>query len=213
MKNGDFSSSRIESFFVDSILDFPRLKKDFFSVKAEELARNLLGKMFVKREDKFLLVGEITEVEAYTGFDDPADHAYRGKTTRNQSLFLDAGHLYVHSIHRYYCLDIVAEEPELPGSVLIRSMRPVQGIEVMQARRKVSKMEELLSGPGKICQAFAIDRRFDGLNLTDPKSNVFLVEAPESQVPEIVCSPRIGISKAQERKLRFCLAGSPFLSR
>lgn len=202
-----------KGFFVNEIITLPRLGKSFFSRDAAVLAPDLIGKIFVKVEEGSVLAGQITEVEAYTGFNDPADHAFKGLTARNKSLFLDAGHLYIHSIHRYFCLDIVSDSPRSPGSVLIRSMKPLAGVEVMEVRRMTKNETQLLSGPGKICQAFGIDKSFDGSCITQSESEIFLTEAKDHPSYKIVSSSRIGISKAVEKELRFCMADSKFLSR
>lgn len=192
---------------------YPKLSSDFFAVSTDILAPKLLGKILVKLEAAGVLAGQITEVEAYTGFNDPADHGYRGRSQRNQSLFLEAGHLYVHRIHRYHCLDIVSDTEGFPGSVLIRSMEPFVGIETMQTRRGKSDLAALLTGPGKICQAFAIDTTFDGASICQSNSQIFLLDTPDIPDSKITRSPRIGISVAKDKLLRYYLSNSRFLSR
>lgn len=148
--------------------------------------------------------GLIVETEAYTR-DDPASHSFRGPTRANKAMFGPPWHTYVYrSYGLHWCFNIVAAGH---GAVLIRALAPEHGIKQMIARR--GSAARLCSGPGCLSQALGITSAHDGLSLAKPP---FMVVAPTSQ-PNLVCGPRIGISKATEQPWRFGLADSPYLSR
>ena len=181
------------------------LRRDFFARPVHEVAPDLIGAR--------LLVdgagGRIAEVEAYDE-EDPASHGYRGRTARNASMFGPPGHAYVYrSYGIHWCLNLVCEKPGRAEAVLIRALEPLEGVEAMRVRRGVDDVRALCSGPGKLCQALGVTGDHDGLPLDTPP---FELRARDA-VPEIVTGPRIGITKAAELSWRYCLAGSPFLSR
>jgi DNA-3-methyladenine glycosylase len=154
--------------------------------------------------------GVIVEVEAYH-HEDPASHGHLNRrTARNAAMFLRGGHAYVYrSYGIHWCLNVVCGPEEEAEAVLIRALEPTAGLDVMRARRGVEAERALCSGPGKLCQALAVDRRLDGLPLDEPPFEL----RERGFEPEIVAGPRIGITKAQHLPWRFALAGSPFLSR
>ncbi|MCA9380863.1 DNA-3-methyladenine glycosylase [Candidatus Dojkabacteria bacterium] len=137
----------------------------FYNGTPVAVAKELLGKIIINTQDNKRLSGRIIEVEAYEADKDEAAHSFKGKTERNKSLFLDAGHIYVHSIHGQYCMDIVTDEIDIPTSVLIRALCQIEGIEVMKKNRNKEKLKELCSGPGKLMQALGLDKNADGINL------------------------------------------------
>ena len=153
--------------------------------------------------------GPIVEVEAYDQ-EDPASHAFRGRTPRNAVMFGPPGYAYVYrSYGIHWCLNVVCGLEGRAEAVLIRALAPAQGIETMQARRGVLAERALCSGPGKLCQALGITREHNGLALDEPPFELLAREG----TPEIVTGPRIGITRAVEQRWRYGLAGSPFLSR
>jgi DNA-3-methyladenine glycosylase len=153
--------------------------------------------------------GPIVEVEAYDE-EDPASHAFRGRTARNAVMFGPPGHAYVYrSYGVHWCLNVVCDVEGRAEAALIRALAPERGLETMRARRGVTAERALCSGPGKLCQALAITGEFDGLALDDPPF-AFL---PRSETPDVVTGPRIGITRAVEHSWRYGLKGSPFLSR
>ena len=181
------------------------LARDFFARSVHEVAPDLVGVT--------LLVdgvgGPIVEVEAYDQ-EDPASHAFRGRTPRNAVMFGPPGHAYVYrSYGIHWCLNFVCAPPGRAEAVLIRALEPVAGIDVMRARRGVLAERALCSGPGKLCQALGIDGAHDGLPLDEPP--FLLLERAER--PEIATGPRIGITRGVEHAWRYGLRGSPFLSR
>ena len=153
--------------------------------------------------------GEIVEVESYDQ-EDPASHGFRGQTVRNAAMFGAPGYAYVYrSYGIHWCLNFVCDVPGRAEAVLIRALRPTNGLEVMRARRGVEAERSLCSGPGKLCQALGTTRVLDGLPLDEPP---FELLARESE-PPLAVGPRIGITRAVEQPWRYGLAGSPFLSR
>jgi DNA-3-methyladenine glycosylase len=181
------------------------LRRDFFARSVHEVAPDLIGAT--------LLVdgvgGRIVEVEAYDQ-QDPASHAYRGRTPRNAAMFGPPGHAYVYrSYGIHWCLNLVCGGEGVPEAVLIRALEPTRGLELQQSRRGVEDVRQLCSGPGKLCQALGITREHDGLALDVPP---FRLEA-RADVPDIVTGPRIGITSGTDLNWRYGEAGSRFLSR
>ena len=153
--------------------------------------------------------GRIVEVEAYDS-EDPAAHGFRGRTQRNASMFGPPGHAYVYrSYGIHWCLNLVCEEEGSAAAVLIRSLEPTHGLEVMRARRELDDDRLLAAGPGRLCEALAVSREHDGLALDAPP---FELVAP-GRPPEIVAGTRIGISVATELPWRYAEAESRWLSR
>jgi len=208
------------------------LKRAFFEAPPERVARLLLGKILVRRtEERKLIAGRIVEVEAYLGPHrqppDPAAHAHRGPTPRNQVLFGPAGHAYVYSIYgRYFCMNVSCEREGRAGGVLLRALEPLTGIEQMARNRGLSgfppfsqttrkgwgNLRGLTSGPGRLCQALGITRSADnGLDLLDPNSPLQLRD-DGIRAGRVLVTARIGIRHAVELPLRFVLAGNGCVS-
>lgn len=192
------------------------LARNFYFGAPDLVAERVLGALLVRRDGKNMRIGRIVEVEAYLGSDDAAAHAYGGRTARNAVLFGAPGHAYVYFIYgMHYCLNFSCEPEGQAGCVLIRALEPVAGIEQMAQRRGLSAGVDprlLTSGPGRLCKAFGITRaEHDGLDLTDPLSPLYI--AQDGYVPGgLAVGPRVGISKAADRPLRFWLAGNRFVS-
>lgn len=185
----------------------------FFSRPAEVVARELLGATIVSQVDGLQTAGRIVETEAYLGFDDPASHGYRHRRNeRNAALFAAPGTWYVYrSYGMHWCANLVCEEPGRASAVLLRAVEPVHGLEHMAARRGTPEPRMLCSGPGRLCQALGISRRFDGLPM--PESPITVMSGPAIAEPDTEATPRIGITKAADWPLRYAVAGSPWTSR
>jgi DNA-3-methyladenine glycosylase len=192
------------------------MQRSFFERAPDLVARDVLGKLLVRRASGTLLAGRIVEVEAYFGQDDPAAHAAAGRTARNAVLFGPAGHAYVYFVYGMYsCLNISCEREGHAGSLLVRALEPLAGLPQMaHARGLVSTAVPrlLTSGPGRLCQAFGLTRAsHNGINLLDDESDLQLRD-DGYVVPSVVATPRIGISKAVERPLRYLIDGNPCVS-
>lgn len=189
------------------------LARGFYNRNPDVVARDLLGKVFVRNIGNKKLKGVIVETEAYLAYGDEASHNFKGKNKRNQSLYKDAGHAYVHAMRQYFLLDLVTEGEDVPSSVLIRAVEPIQGIEYMKELRGVSKIEDIANGPSKFCIAFSINRDLDGTDTIHSNSPFYVEEANVHETFVVETSGRIGISRAKDVPLRFWIKGSPFTSR
>ena len=196
-----------------------RLLREFFNRDAVTVARELLGKLLIRREGRKLLAGRVVEDEAYLGQDDPAAHAYAGKTARNFVLFGPPGHAYVYFIYgNHYCLNVSCMTEG--HGVLFRAMEPVFGVEAMARARglelpaspRITELRMISRGPGRMSEALGITRARDNdKDLTSRASDLWL--ADDGFRPErIVATPRIGITKAVEQPLRFAIAGNAYIS-
>jgi DNA-3-methyladenine glycosylase len=198
------------------------LDRAFFARGPRAVARELLGKVLVRdlvrNNGKPRLAARIVEVEAYLGENDPAAHSYAGKTGRNAVLFGPPGYAYVYFIYgNYYCLNVSCEREGKAGGVLFRAAEPLEGVEEMARDRGVDvqgprDLVRLTSGPGRLAEAFGITRERDnGSDLTSPDSGLWIGD-DGFRSGKIQITPRIGISKAADRPLRYILAGNAFVS-
>ena len=178
------------------------------------MARQLLGMYLVRRHSEGITVGRIVETEAYVGPEDKASHASKGRTPRTDIMFGPAGYAYVYLIYGFYhCLNFVTEKTDYPAAVLIRAVEPVEGVNLMKKRRRAEDPHNLASGPGKLCQAFAIDLSLNGADLCGDA--VYVESRGKSKVP-VLAKPRIGVDYAgswRRKPLRFLESGSAFVSR
>jgi len=191
-----------------------KILRSFYEKSTLEVARQLLGKHLVRRHPEGTTVGRIVETEAYIGPEDRACHASRGRTARTQIMFGPAGYAYVYLIYGFYhCLNIVTEQIDYPAAVLIRGVEPLKGISLMKARRRTENERNLAGGPGKLCQAFAIDRSLNGENVCGKL--LYLEDGGES-APNILAKPRVGVDYAGKWKLkpwRFLIRDNRFVSK
>jgi DNA-3-methyladenine glycosylase len=187
-----------------------RLTRAELPADTTELARFLIGKIVVRDLPEGRISGRIVETEAYL-HGDAAAHSFRGETPRNRSLFLERGHAYVYvsyGIHRM--LNVAGGGNGIGAGVLIRAVEPLEGIELMQARRGLTKLTDLARGPGRVAQAMDITMGLDGIDLT-AEGPLWLGRIDRTN-GEIGISIRIGITKDAERPLRFYERGSKFVS-
>ena len=177
------------------------LPREFYQRCTVDVAKDLLGKILVRQVQNIIISGIITETEAYR-FDDPASHTYRGKTQRNKAMFGEEGRVYIYFTYgMHYCINAVAKDSNSPaGGVLFRALKPYKGIEMMKKNRKTEQMNNLTSGPAKITKAFSITKEHYGIDLTK-SSEIYITEG--IQVKNILSGPRIGITKAIEKKWNF----------
>ena len=178
------------------------LARDFYQRTTEVVARELLGKLLVRAHADGAVALRLTEVEAYLGIDDPACHTFGGRCTpRTETMWGEAGHAYVYLVYGLHsCLNVVTVGPGRPEAVLIRGGVIEEGIELVRARRGARVGERSLTdGPGKLCQALAITRSDDAVDLCEPTSGLTIcddgVEFPEDRLQKL---PRVGVDYAGE---------------
>ena len=194
-----------------------RLNREFYNRDAHIVAKELLGKVLVRKTEEGIVKGRIVEVEVYKGTEEAMDYACHGfpmkRTSRTEIMFGEAGHAYIYLIYGMYsCLNIICNEENVPECVLIRALEPLEGIEVMQARRKQEKLYALCSGPGKLCQALALTKNENGMDLCGEELYVEETKIGKLQIAE---SKRINIDYAKEAKdflWRYTIAQHPDLS-
>lgn len=173
------------------------------------MARDLLGCYLVHDSPQGRTVGRIVEVEAYRGPGDPASHAYR-RTPRSEVMWGRPGTAYVYfSYGNHACMNVVTEREGRPGAVLLRALEPVEGIALMERRRRTRDRRLLTSGPGRLTQAMGITLAHNRADLV--RGPLYLVRGPRPRA--VVATPRIGISAATDRPWRFVVPESPYLSR
>jgi DNA-3-methyladenine glycosylase len=194
------------------------LDRAFFARNPRRVARELLGKVLVRDHGKLHLAARIVEVEAYLGKNDPASHSAAGNTARTAVLFGPPGYAYVYFIYgNHYCLNVSCERDGKAGGVLFRALEPLVGLEAMARARKIvlkraQDLPRLTSGPGRLAEAFGITRtRDNGGDLTSPASGLWIGD-DHFRARNIQITPRIGISKAVDERLRYTLAGNAFVS-
>ena len=190
-----------------------KLPPSFFETDTLTLAKNLLGKYFVRKLNNQTLIGMIVETEAYHETGDESCHAHRGKTPRNSVMFGPPGRLYVYFTYgMHYCMNIAAEAEGIGAAVLIRALEPVEGLDIMRKNRGMLDGEKsLCNGPAKLCQAFAISRAENGHDLQSRE--IYLTQGISVKSQDIVTATRIGISRAAELPWRFYVRSNLYVSR
>ncbi len=176
-----------------------RLTRDFFSIPTLELTRRILGARLVHEQDGRRLAGIIVEAEAYVGQADLGCHASAGMTQRNRVMFSAPGHAYVYFTYgMHWLLNVVAEPQGTPAAVLIRAIRPSEGLDVIASRRNGKPPASWTDGPAKLCQALGIDGKYNGLDLCAPASPLFLEAAQTFTDDAVHTSARIGLNRVPE---------------
>jgi len=176
------------------------ISQDFYNRNTLEVAKDILGCKLNRRAENGILSGIIVEVEAYTQ-EDPACHAYRGKTPRAITLFKQPGIAYVYFIYgMYHCMNIVTEEFDRAGAVLIRALEPIPPT-------------ENTNGPGKLCRALNITKEFNEADVTSEESDLWLEEGIIIPKKQIITTTRIGIKLATDYPWRFYIKDNKFVSK
>ena len=195
-----------------------RLPLSFYLQDTVTVARALLGCVLWRQLGTQRIAARIVETEAYLGANDPASHARRGlRSPRNESMYLAGGHAYVYFTYgMHWCMNVVTQEQDVAEAVLLRAAEPIRGVQGMRERRPKAKRDrDLMSGPGKLCAAMAIDRELDGEPLNGKR---LWLARPDPSVEEalIAVSTRVGVEGAGEGAawpLRFYLRDHPHVSR
>lgn len=186
-----------------------RLRRPFFARDAVVVARELLGKVLIVGDCS----GRIVETEAYRQ-DDPASHSHRGLTPRNSTMFDKPGSLYVYFTYgMHHCSNVVTGPVGEGSAVLIRAVEPLTGVEIMRARRPAARRAvDISNGPGKVCEAFALDRAANGIDLT---TSATIMIADDGTLPPLRpgVSARVGIRVGRDLYWRFYVPGNPSVGR
>ena len=203
---------------MDTSLNFKKLHRKFYTREVKTVAKDLLGKILVRKDGGSILAGRIVEVEAYDGNVDEAAHTFIGKTKRNEIMFNEGGYFYVYFTYgAHFCCNVVTGKKNHGTAVLIRAVEPIEGINKMiknRFGRKLLNEKErfnLTSGPGKVCQAMGINRSHYGIDLTMDK--IFIIDAPKLKRNMMVVTKRVGIKKSVNLPWRFYIKENPYVSR
>lgn len=185
------------------------LPQSFYDVDPVTLSKELLGCELIFKSPEGICSGIIVETEAYHQSDE-ASHSFKGKTKRNEVMFGPPGHAYIYFTYgMHHCFNIVAGAEGEAGAALIRALEPTQGIELMQPRRKTTDPLNLCSGPAKLVQAMGLAPTWNGSPVFSDDLHVL----GRKSVPNIVESPRIGISTAKEKPWRFFITDNPYITK
>jgi DNA-3-methyladenine glycosylase len=176
-----------------------RLSRDFYNRSTLQVARDLLGARLVRIENDKRLSGVIVETEAYRGEEDQGCHARAGRTPRTEVMYGKPGHAYVYFTYgMHWMLNFVVEEEGFPAAVLIRTIVPIEGLEVIEERRRGRQRSHWTDGPAKICQALGIDKRFNGADLCAGDSELFLERGILFSEDSVTTGPRVGLNSVPE---------------
>lgn len=180
-----------------------RLPREFYARDTVDVAKDLLGKILVRKIGKNIISGIITETEAYRQSDDPASHAYRDPTRRNEVMFGEVGHAYVYFTYgMHYCVNAVAKsKSRKAGAVLIRSLMPKDGINVMIKNRKTENVANLTNGPAKLTMALDITKKQYGEDLVS-SPHLYIIDGNKAE-QKIIVGPRIGIKQGTDKLWNF----------
>ena len=192
------------------------LPRSFYARDSRTVAPELLGKLVVHDDpDAGRVAVRLVEVEAYAGSDDPGSHAYRGPTPRNTVMFGPAGHLYVYFTYgMHFCVNVVCGAPGSASAVLLRGAAPVDGLDLIRARRPAARRDrDLCSGPARLAQALGLVREHDGLDLV--KGPLRLLDDGVAPPARLGVSARIGLAdgKGEEHPWRWYVPDDPNVSR
>ena len=190
--------------------DIRPLCRSELPIDTMKLARYLIGKTLIHDIPEGRMSGRIVETEAYLP-GDASCHAFRGQTASNRSLFLQHGHAYVYFTYgTWFMLNVSSEKPGIGAGVLLRGLEPLEGIELMQKYRGITRVHDLTRGPGRLASAMNIEKRFDGFDLCSGK--VLWLGSAIQPKGTIGTSVRIGITREVHHLRRFYERGNPFVS-
>jgi DNA-3-methyladenine glycosylase len=217
--NEDFTT--MPQISPNSLARLSPLPRSFYDRDPRSVARELLGKLLIRREEKLTLAARIVEAEAYLGAIDPGAHSYSGQTPRNAVLFGPPGHAYIYFIYgNHYCTNVSCQPAGDAGGVLFRALEPICGIDTMATLRHITlpanprpaQLRLLTSGPGRLSQALAITRERDnGKDFCSPESDLCIAD-DASPAPPVLATPRINVTRAPLDEWRFVIPGNPFVS-
>ncbi|MGI0102875.1 MAG: DNA-3-methyladenine glycosylase [Nitrosotalea sp.] len=187
------------------------IPRSFYEKDTVDVAKNLLGKILVRRINEMTISGIISETEAYRYKDDPASHSFGGRTERNKAMFGEVGRAYVYFTYgMHYCVNAVAkDEKYAAGAVLIRAIVPKDGLDFMITQRKTNVISNLTNGPAKLTQSLKITREQYGEDLTKV-SGLYIADGINVKRSTIDSRPRIGIKKAMDNLWNFSVAENYF---
>ena len=182
------------------------IPRSFYDRNTVDVARDLVGKILVRRIGQKIISGMIIETESYGYKDDAASHSFVGMTERNKAMFGQVGRAYVYFTYgMHYCVNVVAKNDDFEaGAVLFRALEPREGIDFMIKQRKTTLISNLTSGPAKLTQALKITKKQYGEDLTK-LSDLFIIEGEKIKKSEIKARSRIGIKKATDKLWNFSL--------
>lgn len=191
-----------------------QLDRDFFDRPVVEVARTLLGCVLSRRSADGEVAVRLTEVEAYAGPLDPASHSYRGRTPRNAVMWGPPGHAYVYFTYgMHFCVNLVCGPPNTASAVLLRAGSVVTGSSLAASRRPRSAVRDLARGPARLCQALAIDRALNGVDVCgDPDGPLRILAGDSVPAGAISAGPRTGVSSAKDTPWRFWITDDPSVS-
>jgi len=196
-----------------------KLPRSFYTQRTLTVAKELLGKIFIHKIGRRSISGMIVETEAYL-YNDPASHSFRGLTERNRPMFNTGGFLYVYFTYgMHYCANIVTFKEGIGEAVLIRAVEPINGIGAIITNRRtdvrhlkgVRHLHSLTNGPAKFAEAFSLTKEHSGIDLCEDE--IFLTKGENVPPSKIVSTTRIGISAAVEKKWRFYIKDSVWVSK
>ena len=183
------------------------LPRSFYDRDTVDVARDLIGKILVRKIGQKIISGMITETEAYRYKDDAASHSFVGMTERNKAMFGQVGRAYIYFTYgMHYCVNVVAKNDHFKaGAVLFRALEPRDGLEFMIKQRKTRLFSNLANGPAKLTQALQITKKQYGEDLTK-LSSLFVIEGKKIKKSKIRANSRIGIKKATDKLWNFSLS-------
>ena len=191
-----------------------RLQRSFFDRDVDEVARDLLGRVIAVDHAGLRVAVRLTEVEAYAGLEDPASHAFRGRTPRSSIMFGPAGHLYTYFVYgMHWCANIVAGPVGDASAVLLRAGEVVDGVDTARLRRsRVTRDTELARGPAGLATVLAFDASSNGTDLCRPDGEVALFTGEPPLASAVRIGPRVGVAAAAEIERRFWIEAEPSVS-